>query len=405
MATDLSSLLVPQVILRVVSRIRSGQGRFGRWLGFHGNNYNPDTVTISGPNTIQGDTRYAEWRIYDNVRTVAKSRAPGTGAATVPPNPVGATYLSCARFHEKVPLNFEKLSNLSSVVGPNSAVDQGGQDYVRRQVRTLAQKMNNAVELMAAGMCRGQFYLNQIGDSFYPTLTQPTAAGAIYVTVNFQVPSGNQNQLNMFSTGNLLTVSWLNPGAPLIQDLANVSAAYAKLNGFVLRHIWLNKIMWTGVILNNQVRNTAGSAETPFAQYDRVPEMGADGLPINEYAMQLRGDPTIVWHADDEVLITNADIDPTYATAPSSPTAVYDKVCPDNYAMFLPDADSLWCELYLGAEMIVENDGMPATLKRGFATWTKWVSDPSAIELFALLNALPLLYVPKAVCYAQIAGF
>ena len=59
MAVSLHSLLTPQLILKAVSRIRKFQGRLGRWVGCQPNRYNPDTVSIEGPNTRQGDTRFA----------------------------------------------------------------------------------------------------------------------------------------------------------------------------------------------------------------------------------------------------------------------------------------------------------------------------------------------------------
>src|SRR5215472_12420718 len=109
MSVALHELLQPQVILDVVSRIREGQGRLGRWLGFQPNRFDPATVSLTGPNTVSGDTRYATFRIFDFTRVVAKARAPGTGPSTVAANPVGDVRISCARFHQKIPLSYEEL--------------------------------------------------------------------------------------------------------------------------------------------------------------------------------------------------------------------------------------------------------------------------------------------------------
>lgn len=108
----LQELLLPQVILRVVSRIRDGQGALGRWLGYQPDRFDNENVTLSGPNTIQGDTRQATFRIFDNTRVVAKGRAPGTGPATVAQNEMGVVQIACARFHIKIPLLYEMLGNL-----------------------------------------------------------------------------------------------------------------------------------------------------------------------------------------------------------------------------------------------------------------------------------------------------
>src|SRR5712692_10280517 len=130
MPLSLFELLQPQVILSVVSRMRAGQGRLSKWLGFQPNRFDPVSVSLDGPNTVRGDTRYASWRIFDTTRVPAVARAPGTGPATISPNPVGEQRIACARFHMKIPLLYEELGNLSPVVGPNSQVDPAGQDYV-----------------------------------------------------------------------------------------------------------------------------------------------------------------------------------------------------------------------------------------------------------------------------------
>jgi hypothetical protein len=61
--------------------------------------------------------------------------------------------------------------------------------------------------------------------------------------------------------------------------------------------------------------------------------------------------------------------------------------------------------MYHGGEMIVENEGQPASRKRGYTFWKQWVTQPSCIELIALMNCIPLLYVPKAIAFATVAGF
>src|ERR1700736_6237046 len=133
MAVTLQEILMPQVILELVSRIRDGQGALGRWLGFQPNSFDPDTVTVGGPATVRGPTRYPNYRIFDATRVVAKATAPGTGPVTVAQNPMGNVQIECARWHMKIPLNYEMLSNLSPMIGPNSVIDSGGQNYIDQQ--------------------------------------------------------------------------------------------------------------------------------------------------------------------------------------------------------------------------------------------------------------------------------
>lgn len=399
---SLHDLLTPQVILKAVSRIRKFQGRLGRWIGFQPDRFNPDTVSLSGPNTRNGDTRFASFRLDDVTRVVGKGRAPGTGPASVAVNPVGEVRVSCARFHEKVRLLGEFLGNLSPIIGPNSQIDAGGQSYIARQTVHLAEKANNTIELMTTGMFQDNLWFQLSGDNLLPVIGQPTAPALGY-QLAFQLPSGNKSQLNFLGTGNTIAIGWQNAGAPLIKNCLQIQAAMTQLSGYQPRHFWQNSLMWYNVLLNTEVRNTAGSSQTPFASYDRVPEMAADGMPQPEFAAQLRGIPWVTWHIADDVLVTGSDIDPVWSSAPSAATIV--KVCPDNTVMIMPDPSPDWTEMYHGAEYISENAGQPMQLKRGYTFWKEWVTQPSCIELISLMNALPLLYVPKALAFATAAGF
>lgn len=398
---SLHDLLTPQVILKAVSRIRKFQGRLGRWIGFQPNKFNPDTVSIDGPNVRQGDTRFASFRLDDATRTVAKGRAPGTGPASVAVNPIGDVRISCARFHEKVRLLGEFLGNLSPIIGPNSQIDTGGQSYIARQTTHLAEKYNNTVELLTTGMFQDNLYFQMSGDNLLPVIGAPTG-GNLGFQIPFQVPSGNKSQLNILGTGNIILVGWQNTGAPLIKNCLQIQAAGTQLSGYQPKHMWMNSLGWYNVLLNAEVRNTAGSANTPFAEYDRVPEMAVDGLPQPEFAAQLRGIPWLTWHVADDVLVTGGDVDPTWSSSSGTTTI---KVFPDNTCMIAPDPSPDWAELYHGAEYISENAGQPMQLKRGYTMWKEWVTQPSCIELIALMNAIPLLYNPRAIFFATVAGF
>jgi hypothetical protein len=399
---SLHDLLTPQVILKAVSRIRKFQGRLGRWVGFQPMRVNPDNVSLEGPNVRYGDTRFATFRLDDVTRVVAKGRAPGTGPASVPPNPVGDVRVSCARFHEKVRLLGEFLGNLSPIIGPNSQIDTGGQSYIARQITHLAEKYNNTIELITTGMFQDNLYFQLNGDNLLPVIGAPTAPNLGF-QLPFQIPAGNKNQLNLLGTGNILQIGWQNTGAPLIKNCLSIQAAMTQLSGYQPEHFWMNSTMWYNVLLNAEVRNTAGSANTPFSDYQRVPEMAMDGMPQPEFSATLRGLPWAYWHICDDVLVTNSDVDPTWSSAPA--TATFIKVCPDNTVIIAPKPSPDWSELYQGAEYISENAGQPMQLKRGYTFWKEWVTQPSCIELIALMNCIPLLYVPKSIAFATAAGF
>lgn len=400
----LQELLLPQVILRVVSRIRNGQGALGRWLGFQPDRFDNDTVTLSGPNTLIGSStvRTVTYRVFDNARVVSKARAPGTGPATVARNEMGQAMIACARFHQKIPMLYEDLGNLSPMIGPNSQVDAGGQNFIMLQEKFLQRQFNNMVEMMAAGMLRDSLYFYMSGDNWFPNFTAPSGSN-IGFQVNFQIPSGNKNQLNMLGTGNILTIPWDNTGAPIMNNLASIQAAYAQLSGYAMTDVWVNSLTWNDILLNTQIRNVGGSSNTVFAEFERRPETFMDGQPGNQFYGVLRALPHIKFHLCDDVIALNTDIDPSYSNAPSG--ASLSKIIPDNMAIFCTEPSSDWTQLYHGGEYIVENPGMPAIPRMGYYYWKEYTTQPSAVELIGLLNAIPLLYVPKVIAPATVKGF
>jgi hypothetical protein len=401
MAVSLHELLLPQFILTVVSRITEAQGRLGRWLGFHPTRYDPTTVSLRGPNIIQGDLRNATFRIWDYSRMAAPFRAPNTGPATISANPVGEVPVACARAHAKIPLSYEMLGNLSPVIGPNSQVDAGGQDYVQRNITHIARRFNNAVEVCATGMIQDSLYFQQQGDNWVPQLTVPSG---FYFQVPFQIPAGNKTQLNMLGAGNIIDTSWDNVLAKIIQHIMKIKAAFAQLSGYPLTDVWINSLMWYNVIVNTEVRNLAGSANVPFAEYDMLPEETIGGEGTGSYEAVLRGDPTITWHINDDVVGTTTsasaagDIDPSYSYG----TGTLVKEVPDKMAFFCTKPSPSWTRMYHGGEYVVENPGMPGVLRRGYYFWKEFVTQPSAVELIGLANFIPLLFIPKIIAPASV---
>lgn len=396
MALTLHDMLQPQVILDIVSRIREGQGRLGRWFGFHYTRFEPSRGILTGPNIKESPVRSGTYRIYDRVRTIAKGRAPGTGPATYQANPVGEVNYTCARFHEKIRLDSEELSNLSPVMGPNSQVDPGGQDYLTQQEETIAERFNNVVEYLAAGMIRGHNYLQSVGEDWIPWLTDP---GAARIDINYQVPAGNFGQLNMLGAGPIIDLPWSNPAAKIVsKHLPGIARAFVQLHGYQLEDIWCDPLVWGQVITNTEVVNTAGSANQPFEEFEYVQEVGDDGEPIVEWVAVLRGYPTVRWHVNADVLVDQGGTDPSYAAG----TGPLTQVIPPNSALFLPRVSRKWVDLIHCGEYVSDAPGQPMVKRPGFYFWHEWITQPTAVELIGLLNAIPRLRIPKCIALGTV---
>lgn len=395
MSSTIHDFLQPAVILDVVSRIRKGQGRLGRWLGLHpqGTDGTEDTMPtqLVGPSMKESPTRSGVYNIFDRTRTVAKGRAPGVGPATISPQPIGQVTYTIARFHEKMPLAIEELCQLAPVVGPMSTLDPGGQDYLSRQENFMGSRFWNAMEIMTAGLIRGTWYLKNVGDDWLPVLVAPSAPTP-FVTINHQMPAGNQNQLNMLGAGNIIALTWSNVAAPIIShDLPMIMEAYAQLTGYVLTDAWCTPTVWASIIQNTEVRNTAGSSSRPFDEFEFVRNPG-DRFTYPEWVAVLRGYPTIRWHILTEYLVADGGTDPSYAAG----TGALTSIVPANQVVFTPEPDPEWIDVLWYGEHISEQAGQPAVKRPAWWFWHEWHTQATTIELVGLMNAIPRLRIPKA---------
>jgi hypothetical protein len=384
----------------VVSRIRRGQGRLGRWLGLHplGTDGTDDSVPtqLVGPAMKESPTRSGVYEIFDRTRTVAKGRAPNVGPATIAPQPIGQVSYTIARFHEKMPLYFEEISQLR-VVGQYTQLDAGGQDYLSRQMAYLGARFFGAMELMLMGVIRGTWYLKNVGDDWIPVLSQPSA-GTPYVTINHQIPTGNTAQLNMLGAGSIIGTSWADPTAPIVSnDLPKIMEAYAQLTGMVLTDAWTTPSVWGQIITNTEVINAGGSSQRPFDEFELVRNPG-DRYAYPEWVAVLRAYPTIRWHLLAEYLVADGGTDPSYAAG----TGTLTSVIPANQVLFTPEPDPEWIDVLWYGEHISEQDGQPAMKRPAWYFWNQWLTQPTVIELIGLMNAIPRLRIPKAMVPATV---
>src|SRR5256886_16447910 len=70
----------------------------------------------------------------------------------------------------------------------------------------LAQRFANLIEFQTAAMIRGQYSYTTDGDLLRHGFTGSDT------TINYQIPAGNLNQLDMLGSGNILNADWATAG-------------------------------------------------------------------------------------------------------------------------------------------------------------------------------------------------
>ncbi len=371
MAT-LEQLIQNVSIAGVFSTVRSPNARISRWL-----NAQP-----GGSQTAQNYGRNFSYDIFDHTRKMAQFRAPGSPSGRGNLQPVGNVAGRICRIYEDILIPYERIYNGRALGGPQGSIDKGGLRYIAGQQMTLATRFQNTREFMVSRALRGAFGIKSVGDAW----TAVEAGNGDY-DIDFRIPAGNKSKLDMLGAGDIIGTSWDNAAAPIFDDLCAINAAFENLHGWPLQHVWISSVGWGYVLANTQVKALGGTSNTPFAQYDRVTETADDGKPVNEMYAVLRGVPWIKWHINDSVL----EVDGTNT-----------KFIDDTHAIFTPEPDNDWFEMLEGSEPVVERDGEGVIEPYGLHTWGKTISNPAAMNIFALDNCFPALKVPKCVAYGMI---
>jgi hypothetical protein len=180
----------------------------------------------------------------------------------------------------------------------------------------------------------------------------------------------------------------------IFSHLSKINQSFEQLTGRPLRHIWTDSNVWQMVLTNTQIHDVGGTANTVFAQYDTVEEKGADGLPVNEFVGVLRAIPWIKWH------IYDAGLDVSTTGGSTTFKRFFDSTTGD--VSFMPDPSPDWAEMVIGSEPVIDAYGAPAVERFGFYAWTFTNIKPASVELIAVDNAIPALYVPKALAFGNV---
>jgi hypothetical protein len=373
------------VITRVVNRIQTPLTMFQDFLGLRTGS--PGTDVIKG--------RDAGWDIFDRTRTFAHGRAPDVGPEKVAQKPSGHQSAQLFRSHEStVILDNEvyKTRPLGAQIG--STVDLRGRQYIARQIGYITQRMRNQREWMMSRLFRGGFNIERAGDTW--KLKNYNTSAADEIQVNYQLPATSQDKLDLGTGADILT-EWTT-SADVADQLLKINAAFTRIHGRALKHVWVNSTALTNLLNNTKLQAQGGTANIIFRQFLRNEELSsADGVPNTGFDVVFRSVPWVTFHVYDGVMSSDGDVDGTSTTDMA-------KLIPDDKAIFLPDPDMDWVGLVEGTEVVSPNVMSAGREQVGFGSWATRVIDPPGFELKMIDNYLPVLYVPTCVAYGDIGA-
>ncbi len=315
-----------------------------------------------------------------STRKVAKSI--NYGAPSVLRNLSGISEVAVNLIH-----SYEHFNHNPNLMPLLLSLDGGqqllGSEIVGRKAAEFTQLfMNLRVAAWFSALSKGIIYFDADGNML---VNETNAANQI----DFKIPSGNRNQLNVAGNGTIITATWATAGTDIsiqINALNKQSAAFtgympkvayygANVPGYLARNTTMKEFLKFHPTSNAAVRN--GQVPDGFMEMTWINAAHA-------FYQDDSGNTKFFW-GDDTVVFT-------------------------------PDpADSGWWGLIEGSYSIPTNVGqLPADANAalrslqtifGLFGYAKVTDDPVTIRQYGGDTVLPFIAVPNAVFIAEVAGF
>ena len=276
--------------------------------------------------------------------------------------------------HEHIFHDVDVLNMLRDVNNP-ARQEMGRQEIARQAAYTRQYLDNFRAASIASALLMGKIHYS-IGE---PLL------GSGGTEIDYGIPAGNRNALDVFGDGALIGASWAVAGTPIVTHVEDIKNAALRKTGYPLRHAFYGSKMLEYLLANNQVKellkaNTALSA----AFTARTIPSGFLGLEWHNGAEFFfeQADGTIVTPVGEDDLVLTPDPSPDWWDVVEGSYEV-----PTDLGSVTSDA--------------TQAIGNFATVSGRFnyATISK---DPSGIKHNYGDTFLPILKVPGAVFHADV---
>lgn len=126
--------------------------------------------------------------------------------------------------------------------------DMGRQEIARQTLMESTRIQNLRTAAITLALSKGQLWFDKDGNVL------PSSSGAT-LTVNFNVPSGNQNQLDVFGTGAIINASWATATTDIPGHIRKIKKAAIKLTGYPLRYAFYGEDVPGYMTTNNFVKD------------------------------------------------------------------------------------------------------------------------------------------------------
>lgn len=276
--------------------------------------------------------------------------------------------------HEHLFHDVDVLNNLRNENDPMR--QELGRQEVQRQARESRQLIDNTrAAAIASALLRGKINYT-VGQGIL---------GTGGTEIDFGIPAGNLNQLDVLGDGAIIDVSWDTATASIVTQVQKLKNAALRKTGYPLRHAFVGDDILGHLLTNNEVKEFL-KANTQLAA-------GFTARTIPDGFLGL------TWHQAGEFFFEDPDGD--YVT----PLA-------DDGIVFTPDPSPDWWDVIEGTYEVPTDLGGVAADAVGalnqFATvsgrfnYARISADPSGIKHNYGDTFLPVIKVPNAMFIADV---
>ena len=372
---SIQDVLSPEVVLREISRIQLPgtvlSDLFGWGLASR------DPANMSG-NMIDYPLRDGSYDVFSRTKNAGTGRVPGTANGLIKPQKAGRVKFTIPRLAEQIALTDEELVNRRQLGQAVTVIDSMGENYIMRQKRYMAELVGNMIEFQTAALLRGSYTFDQVGDELRNAFTGGEE------TIDFQIPAGNKNQLDMLGAGAIVGASWATASTNLVNDVYQVNQAMNALTGMGVEHAICNGVTIQYLLNNDFIKAQAGTSNTPFEQFERSGP--------GRFTIVFRAIPWVKWH------IIEYGLNLWDGSSAFAETVL---IANDNVT-FLPTPNPPWVQYLNGGEVVTEGPNGTRAFRSGFYAYGFPAWNPSGWNLCTVHNGFPALYIPQAIATADV---
>jgi len=252
---------------------------------------------------VDGNT--ATYRKTQSTRKVANRVAYGAKPKRQSKAGIQDVPVVLPHFFETIEHNPVVLQNLMNE-GDTAKQRLGNQTITRQTIEQGRRFRNGRMGQLYSMLTRGKISYSSTGDL---EITDQAATGG--VDIDFNVPAGNLNQLDILGNGDIISASWATAATQIITQLRQIRKEYRQSVGMSLKHILYGENIPGYLLDNNQTKELINRSpmlrdRLAVSSTGEIPSgfMGFEWWPMDQ-AFYEKDDGTKVefWGPDTIVLV------------------------------------------------------------------------------------------------------